>query len=140
MSADPARCARSAALVDDLDDQALRHGVIEPAVGALDRDGKEAVGGVVIARYGVNTLDVISAVKEKLETLKPGLPPGVKVTPFYDRTQLILRATTTLKRALIEELVLVTLAHALTFYGRRYGLASLCLGGGNAVAMVIERV
>jgi acetyl-CoA C-acetyltransferase len=36
--------------------------------------------------------------------------------------------------------VLVTLAHALTFYGRRYGLASLCLGGGNAVAMVIERV
>lgn len=36
--------------------------------------------------------------------------------------------------------VLVTLAHALNFYGRRYGLASLCLGGGNAVAMVIERV
>lgn len=80
-------------------------------VGALDRDGKEAVGGVVIARYGVNTLEVISAVKEKLETLKPGLPAGVTITPFYDRTQLILRATTTLKRALIEELLLVTLAH-----------------------------
>ncbi|HSO75930.1 MAG TPA: efflux RND transporter permease subunit, partial [Blastocatellia bacterium] len=80
-------------------------------VGALDRDGKEAVGGVVIARYGVNTLEVISAVKAKLETLKPGLPPGVTITPFYDRTELILRATATLKRALIEELMLVTLAH-----------------------------
>jgi Cu(I)/Ag(I) efflux system membrane protein CusA/SilA len=80
-------------------------------VGALDRDGKEAVGGVVIARYGVNTLEVINAVKAKLEALKPGLPQGVSVTPFYDRTELILRATTTLKRALIEELLLVTLAH-----------------------------
>ena len=80
-------------------------------VGALDRDGKEAVGGVVIARYGVNTLEVINAVKAKLEALKPGLPPGVSVTPFYDRTELILRATSTLKRALIEELLLVTLAH-----------------------------
>ena len=80
-------------------------------VGALDHDGKEAVGGVVIARYGVNTLEVISAVKDKLEALKPGLPEGVKITPFYDRTELILRATATLKRALTEELLLVTLAH-----------------------------
>ena len=80
-------------------------------VGVLDRDGKEAVGGVVIARYGVNTLEVINAVKAKLEALKPGLPQGVSVTPFYDRTELILRATATLKRALIEELLLVTLAH-----------------------------
>ncbi|HYV03354.1 MAG TPA: CusA/CzcA family heavy metal efflux RND transporter, partial [Blastocatellia bacterium] len=80
-------------------------------VGALDRDGKESVGGVVIARYGVNTLEVINAVKQKLEALKPGLPPGVTITPFYDRTELILRATATLKRALLEELLLVTLAH-----------------------------
>jgi Cu(I)/Ag(I) efflux system membrane protein CusA/SilA len=80
-------------------------------VGVLDRDGKEAVGGVVIARYGVNTLEVISAVKEKLKTLEAGLPEGVRIVPFYDRTELILRATSTLKRALIEELLLVTLAH-----------------------------
>ncbi|MEK6289540.1 MAG: efflux RND transporter permease subunit [Acidobacteriota bacterium] len=85
-------------------------------VGALDRDGKEAVGGVVIARYGVNTLEVISAVKAKLEALKPGLPQGVSVTPFYDRTELILRATATLKRALIEELLLVTLAHIIFLF------------------------
>lgn len=85
-------------------------------VGVLDRDGKEAVGGVVIARYGVNTLEVINAVKAKLETLKPGLPQGVSVTPFYDRTELILRATATLKRALIEELLLVTLAHIIFLF------------------------
>ncbi len=79
--------------------------------GALDKNGKEAVGGVVIARYGVNTRDVIAAVKQKLEELKPGLPKDVHVVPFYDRTGLIDRATSTLERALIEELLLVTLAH-----------------------------
>ena len=80
-------------------------------VGALDKNGKEAVGGVVIARYGVNTLEVIDAVKQKIAAIQSGLPQGVRVVPFYDRTQLIDRATHTLKRALIEELLLVTLAH-----------------------------
>ena len=79
--------------------------------GALDKNGKEAVGGVVIARYSVNTLEVIEAVKEKINALQAGLPQGVRIVPFYDRTQLIGRATSTLKRALIEELILVTLAH-----------------------------
>jgi Cu(I)/Ag(I) efflux system membrane protein CusA/SilA len=79
--------------------------------GALDKNGKEAVGGVVIARYGVNTLEVIEAVKEKIAALQGGLPQSVQIAPFYDRTQLINRATSTLKRALIEELILVTLAH-----------------------------
>src|SRR5438067_2208435 len=79
--------------------------------GALDKNGKEAVGGVVIARYGVNTLEVIDAIKQKIAAIQSGLPKGVQVVPFYDRTQLIQRATHTLKRALIEELLLVTLAH-----------------------------
>jgi copper/silver efflux system protein len=79
--------------------------------GVLDKNGKEAVGGVVIARYGVNTLEVIDAVKEKIAALQAGLPQGVRIVPFYDRTELINRATATLKRALIEELILVTLAH-----------------------------
>ena len=79
--------------------------------GALDKNGQEAVGGVVIARYGVNTLEVIDAVKQKIEALQAGLPTGVRIVPFYDRTQLINRATDTLKRSLIEELILVTLAH-----------------------------
>lgn len=75
------------------------------------KNGKEVVGGVVIARYGVNTLEVIDAVKEKIAALQAGLPQGVRIVPFYDRTQLINRATSTLKRALIEDLILVTLAH-----------------------------
>ncbi|HEX7294696.1 MAG TPA: efflux RND transporter permease subunit, partial [Pyrinomonadaceae bacterium] len=79
--------------------------------GVLDKNGKEAVGGVVIARYGVNTLEVIDAVKQKIAELQGGLPQGAHLVPFYDRTQLINRATSTLKRALIEELLLVTLAH-----------------------------
>ncbi len=79
--------------------------------GALDKNGKESVGGVVIARYGVNTLEVIDAIKQKIASIQSGLPKGVQVVPFYDRTQLIQRATHTLKRALIEELILVTLAH-----------------------------
>ncbi|MFN0118905.1 MAG: efflux RND transporter permease subunit, partial [Blastocatellia bacterium] len=84
--------------------------------GVLDRDGEEAVGGVVIARYGVNALAVINGVKEKLGALASGLPKGVKIVPFYDRAELILRATDTLKRALIEELLLVTLAHVIFLF------------------------
>lgn len=79
--------------------------------GVLDKNGTEAVGGVVIARYGVNTLEVIQRLKQRIETIGPGLPKGVRIVPFYDRTQLINRATHTLNRALIEELILVTLAH-----------------------------
>ncbi len=82
-------------------------------VGALDKNGKEAVGGVVIARYGVNTLDVIEATKAKIKEIEIGLPEGVKIVPFYDRTQLINRATDTLKWTLIEELILVSLVHIL---------------------------
>ncbi|CAN5717162.1 CusA/CzcA family heavy metal efflux RND transporter [soil metagenome] len=84
--------------------------------GALDKNGKEAVGGVVIARYGVNTLEVIDAVKQKIADLQSGLPQGARLVPFYDRTQLINRATGTLKRALIEELLLVTLAHIIFLF------------------------
>ncbi len=84
--------------------------------GALDKNGKEAIGGVVIARYGVNTLEVIDAVKQKIADLQAGLPQGVRLVPFYDRTLLINRATSTLKRALIEELLLVTLAHIIFLF------------------------
>ncbi|HJU46921.1 MAG TPA: CusA/CzcA family heavy metal efflux RND transporter, partial [Gaiellaceae bacterium] len=79
--------------------------------GALDKNGREAVGGVVIARYGVSALEAIEAVKRKVEELKPGLPEGVRLVPFYDRTQLINRAADTLREALIEELILVTLVN-----------------------------
>src|ERR1017187_1804816 len=81
--------------------------------GVLDRDGKEAVGGVVVIRSGSNALEVIDAVKKKIADLQPGLPKGVRITSFYDRSTLIHHAVDTLKDALIEEILLVTLAHVI---------------------------
>ncbi len=79
--------------------------------GVLDKDGKEAVGGVVVIRYGANAQEVIQAVKSKLAEIQPGLPKGVQIVPFYDRSVLINHAVDTLRHALIEEIILVTLAH-----------------------------
>src|ERR1022692_2021048 len=81
--------------------------------GVLDRDGKEAVGGVIVIRSGENALQVIDAVKRKIKDLEPGLPPGVHINSFYDRSSLIHHAVDTLKHALIEEILLVTLAHVI---------------------------
>src|SRR5205807_1174335 len=72
-------------------------------VAALVKGTEEAVGGVVVARYGASTVGVIDRVREKIRALEPGLPPGVRIVSFYDRSALIERAVQTLKRALIEE-------------------------------------
>ena len=83
--------------------------------GGLDKAGAEAVGGVVVARYGSNPLAVINNVKERLEDIAPGLPSKVledgtvsKVTvvPFYDRTGLIYETLGTLEEALILEILI----------------------------------
>ncbi len=78
---------------------------------ALVKDTGEAVGGVVVARTGENTKQVIDRVKQKILELQPGLPPGVRIVPFYDRSELIEATVDTLRHALIEEVILVTLAH-----------------------------
>ena len=80
-------------------------------VAALVKGSEEAVGGVVVARYGVSTVDVIARVKEKIASLQAGLPKGVTIVPFYDRSALIERAVHTLRRALIEEAIVVTLVN-----------------------------
>ncbi len=78
--------------------------------GLLEWNGEgEAVGGIVVMRYGENALDVVGRVKQKLEELKPGLPPGATIEVAYDRTQLIRRSIETLKRALLEEALTVSL-------------------------------
>ena len=79
--------------------------------GVLDRNGVDSVGGVVIIRYGANARQVIQDVKVKIASLEAGLPKGVKIVPFYDRSELIDHAVKTLKDSLIEEIILVTLAH-----------------------------
>jgi Cu(I)/Ag(I) efflux system membrane protein CusA/SilA len=77
-------------------------------VGELDGEG-EAVGGVVIMRYGENAQKVIERTKEKLNDLKSTLPPGVKLVTTYDRSDLIDRAVENLRHTLIEELVIVSI-------------------------------
>src|SRR5437868_8118785 len=79
--------------------------------GVLDKGGQDTVGGVVIIRYGANALDVVDAVKTKIRAMESGLPKGVRIVPFYDRSSLIRHAVDTLRSALIEEIILVTLAH-----------------------------
>ena len=83
--------------------------------GALDKEGAEAVGGVVIVRYGENPLLVIGRVKEKLKEMQAGLPmrkladgstAQMQIIPFYDRTGLIHETLGTLRDALIEEILI----------------------------------
>jgi Cu(I)/Ag(I) efflux system membrane protein CusA/SilA len=82
-------------------------------VASLVKGTQEAVGGVVVARTGVNTKEVIDAVKARIAQIQPGLPPDVKIVPFYDRSDLIERSIDTLRTALVEEIALVTLAHVI---------------------------
>ncbi|MCB0375496.1 MAG: efflux RND transporter permease subunit, partial [Sinomicrobium sp.] len=78
--------------------------------GLAELDGKgEAVGGIVIMRYGENALRVIDHVKERLKEIEPSLPPGVKIVTTYDRSVLIKSAIDTLKRKLTEEMLVVSL-------------------------------
>ncbi len=78
--------------------------------GLLDKNGEgEVVGGIVVMRYGENAKDVIDRVKEKITALEKGLPPGVSIKVSYDRSDLIERAIHTLKKALTEESVVVSL-------------------------------
>jgi Cu(I)/Ag(I) efflux system membrane protein CusA/SilA len=93
--------------------------VLGPALrrGALDKEGSEVVGGVVVVRYGDNPLAAINNLKEKIREISPGLPKKkladgrvsqVKIVPFYDRTGLIHETLETLDTALTEE-ILVTI-------------------------------
>ena len=88
----------------------LRRGVAE-----LDGQG-ETVGGVIVMRYGENALKTIANVKRKLEQLKAGLPPGVKIKTVYDRSGLIEHSVDTLKEKLIEESIVVAVVTALFLF------------------------
>jgi len=76
----------------------------------LEKNNREAVGGVVMMRYGENPLTVTSAIKQRIEQLQAGLPKGVRIVPFYDRTRLIEGAIDTLRETLLEELIIASLA------------------------------
>lgn len=83
--------------------------------GGLDKGGAEAVGGVVVARYGSNPMDVIGNIKQKIKQIEVGLPQKtlpdgsvskVTIVPFYDRTGLIMETIGTLESALTEEILI----------------------------------
>ena len=86
--------------------------------GLLDKGGAEVVGGVVVARYGSNPLEVINNVKQKIKEISPGLPKKtladgsesqLTIVPFYDRTQLIYETLGTLEEALSLEMLITIL-------------------------------
>jgi Cu(I)/Ag(I) efflux system membrane protein CusA/SilA len=109
--------------------------------GALDRSGTEVTGGVVVMRYSENPLKVIDGIKEKIEELSIGLPPGVRIVPFYDRSGLIDRTIGTLKTALVQEIIitiLVIVVFLLHFLGSI--IIAIVLPIGVLVAFVLMSV
>lgn len=95
----------------------VAHVQLGPATrrGGLDKDGAEAVGGVIVARYGANPMEVIQNVKDKIRSIEAGLPSKtlkdgkiskVTVVPFYDRTGLIKETLGTLEEALNLEILI----------------------------------
>jgi Cu(I)/Ag(I) efflux system membrane protein CusA/SilA len=106
-------------------------------IGELDGEG-EVAGGIVVMRSGKNALETIAAVKAKLETLKPGLPPGVEVVPVYDRSDLIKRAVRNLEEKLIEEFIVVALVClAFLFHLRSALVAIVSLPLGVLAAYIV---
>lgn len=80
---------------------------IRRGVSELNGEG-EAPGGIVIMRYGENALTVIDAVKARLREIQTSLPQGVQIVPTYDRSELIKASVSTLRRTLIEEMIVVS--------------------------------
>jgi copper/silver efflux system protein len=108
--------------------------------GVVDLNGEgEAVGGIVVMRYGENAQATIAAVKDKLESLKSSLPDGVGIVPVYDRSHLITRAIDNLIEKLIEEIVVVSLICILFLAHFRSSLVIvifLPIGVASAIVMM----
>ncbi|MBS9461416.1 efflux RND transporter permease subunit [Flagellimonas sp. 389] len=111
--------------------------------GILDKEGAEVVGGVVVARYGANPLEVINNVKEKIAELSSGLPTKelvdgrtsqVTIVPFYDRTELIQETLGTLNEALTLEILITVLVIIVMVFNLR---ASILISGLLPVAVLM---
>jgi CzcA family heavy metal efflux pump len=93
-------------------------------LGIFDQNGEgEAVGGIVVMRYGENADKVIHAVKDKMADIQKGLPPGVKFKIAYDRSELIESAIGSVKRTLIEEMITVSIIVILFLFSWRSALS-----------------
>ncbi|WP_295670938.1 efflux RND transporter permease subunit [uncultured Mucilaginibacter sp.] len=93
-------------------------------LGIFDENGEgEAVGGIVVMRYGENADKVIHAVKDKMAAMQRGLPPGVKFKIAYDRSDLIERAIGSVKHTLIEEMITVSIIVIIFLFSWRSALS-----------------
>ncbi|WP_442265812.1 efflux RND transporter permease subunit [Tenacibaculum sp. ZS6-P6] len=111
--------------------------------GILDKEGAEVVGGVVVARYGANPLEVINNTKEKIKELSSGLPSKVladgttsqlTIVPFYDRSELIQETLNTLNEALTLEILITILVIIIMVYNLK---ASLLISSLLPVAVLM---
>ncbi len=91
--------------------------------GVAELDGKgEAVGGIIVMRFGENALKVIEGVKAKLQEVQHSMPPGVKIVPTYDRSWLIGESINTLRHTLIEESIVVSIVISIFLFHFRSAL------------------
>jgi len=111
--------------------------------GALDKSGAEAVGGVVVARYGANPMEVINNLKDKMAAISPGLPTKtlddgtvsqVTIVPFYDRSELINETIGTLNEALRLQIVITIIVVIVMLLNLR---SSLLVSGLLPVAVLM---
>ncbi len=110
----------------------MRRGISE-----LNGEG-EAVGGVIVMRYGENASEVISKVKGKLEDLQRSLPDGVEIVTTYDRSTLINAAVDNLWKKLAEEFIVVAIVCALFLFHIRSSLViALSLPVGILAAFIV---
>ena len=108
--------------------------------GVAEANGEgEVVGGIVVMRHGQNAKAIIQLVKDKLEDLKQGLPPGVRLVPAYDRSGLIDRAIDTLKEAIYEEIAIVALITVLFLLHLRSAfVAIISLPLGVLISFILQ--
>ena len=110
--------------------------------GVMEMNGKgEVVSGIVIMRFGENALKVIDRVKQRLEELKAGLPPGVEIHTSYDRSRLIHESINTLKGKLTEEMIVVALIILLFLLHVRSALVAIVtLPAGILISFIVMRL
>jgi len=98
----------------------------KPRRGIAELNGEgEVVGGIVVMRSGENALNVIQAVKAKLDDIRPGLPEGVDLVEVYNRSGLIERSVATLKDKLLEEMIVVALVSLVFLFHLRSALVAV---------------
>jgi Cu(I)/Ag(I) efflux system membrane protein CusA/SilA len=109
--------------------------------GALDKNGIESVGGVVTMRYGENPKEVLDNVKTRLEVVKKGLPKGVELVPFYDRTEVIERTIGTVYSALTQEIIISIIVIMLfLLHFKSSVLVSLTLPLGVGISFILMKL